>query len=281
MLLPMIVYLIILPIAFLMNTSDNKHRIVEVGWKYIFLNVTGNKYFFSRFYHAPSDQSISQNVSNSETNKKSNNHIFMIFQTTTNKGVDSDKGNKGKLITIPNYCASRHYVEIRNQKIQNKMDALDVKKLPKISSKQEIFQELISKLIHELNDEERYIDIFRQFVRLVDDNNIRYNSNSDFKDHPSRETEYVFQRCVVKAKNIQKFPIRDGRKSEKSGVGTIQSNEGNNNIFSKQMCLKGQKASRRNIRNKVLGKFNGIDVENDSFKLWAENLINVEESFIK
>ena len=83
MLLPMIVYLIILPIAFLMNTSDNKHRIVEVGWKYIFLNVTGNKYFFSRFCYEASDQSTSKNVSMSENNNKSIKYLRFSTQPQT------------------------------------------------------------------------------------------------------------------------------------------------------------------------------------------------------
>ena len=197
------------------------------------------------------------------------------------KRVDSDKRNKGKSITIPNHFTYSHYVNIRNQEIQSKMDALDVMKLPKVSSKQETFQELISKMHQALNDEETYIDIFRQFVRLVEDCNNRYDSHSDFRAYPSHENEYVFQRRDIKAKNYQKTSTRVGRKSDKSGVGMIQSNESNNNIVSTQTCLKGQKASRRNIRNKVLGKLKGLEVENEGFKLWAEKLINVEESFIK
>ena len=41
------------------------------------------------------------------------------------------------------------------------------------------------------------------------------------------------------------------------------------------------KASRRKIRSKVLGKLKGLEMESERFKLWAEKLINVEESFIK
>ena len=89
------------------------------------------------------------------------------------------------------------------------------------------------------------------------------------------------QRRDITAKNFQKFSTGDGRKSEKFGGGMIQINEGNNNNFSKQICLKGQKASRRKIRSKVLGKLKGLELESERFKLWAEKLINVEESFIK
>ena len=39
LLLPLTVYVVILPFAFLSNTSDNKNRIVEEGWKYVFKNM--------------------------------------------------------------------------------------------------------------------------------------------------------------------------------------------------------------------------------------------------
>ena len=279
MLLPMIVYLIILPIAFLMNTSDNKHRIVEAGWKNIFLNVAGKKHFVSRFCHATSAPSSLPSASNSENIHKCHNRISTIFNTTTDKEVENNKGNKGKSITVLSHSTSSHYLKIRSQKTQNKMDALDVMDLPKVSIKQETFQELISKMHQALNDEETYIDIFRKFVRLVEESNNRYNLNNDFEAHPSREN--VFQRRAIKAKNFQKISTRFGRKSDKSGVGMVQSNESNNNIVSKQTCLKGQEASRRKIRNKVIGKLKSLEVDNESFKLWAEKLINVEESFIK
>ena len=34
-------YMIILPYAFLMNTSNNKNRVVEHGWKNVIMNVIG------------------------------------------------------------------------------------------------------------------------------------------------------------------------------------------------------------------------------------------------
>ena len=39
LLIPLTVYVVILPHAFLMNTSDNKNRIVEEGWKNVFKNI--------------------------------------------------------------------------------------------------------------------------------------------------------------------------------------------------------------------------------------------------
>ena len=36
---PLLLYDILLPYAFLMNTSHNKNRIVELGWKNVFMNL--------------------------------------------------------------------------------------------------------------------------------------------------------------------------------------------------------------------------------------------------
>ena len=39
----LIIYFIILPYAFLMNTSHNKNRVIEHGWKNVFKNIIGYK----------------------------------------------------------------------------------------------------------------------------------------------------------------------------------------------------------------------------------------------
>ena len=41
-------YYIVLPYAFLMNTSDNKHRVVENGWANVFKNLLGKPHGVSK-----------------------------------------------------------------------------------------------------------------------------------------------------------------------------------------------------------------------------------------
>ena len=39
----MIMYMVVIPYTFLMNTSDNKNRVLEYGWRNVFQNLLGRK----------------------------------------------------------------------------------------------------------------------------------------------------------------------------------------------------------------------------------------------
>ena len=282
MLLSMIVYLVILPNAFLMNTSDNKHRVVEVGWKNIFLNVIHSEYFCSTCCSMSSGESMHQSESDSKNNPKSNIGINTICKTTTKGGMNIIRENQHstKIMKKDPSCSTTKTIKTQNL-LLDKMDVLDAMKISKAYSNHELFQELVTNMQQVLNDEDLYIDYFRQFVNIVEGNYNEYNSDNDFGDHSGRANKNVFQKRHIKAKNFKTIPTKEGRKSEKFDVGSIRSEECSMNSSSEKLSFKGQKASRTIIRKKVLGMLKNSEVEAEAFRLWTEKLINVEESFIK
>ena len=78
-------YLIIIPYAFLMNTNDNKKRIIDSGWKNIFKNLIGMK-------NNPQDNSIDTQNIDSENNE---NNVPRNSHKTRNKEGTSVKNSPG------------------------------------------------------------------------------------------------------------------------------------------------------------------------------------------
>ena len=69
MLLYMVLFLIILPYSFLMNTSHNKNRIIEHGWKNIIRNLTVNNSIYRSGKFCFSSAERRNDVPETERNK--------------------------------------------------------------------------------------------------------------------------------------------------------------------------------------------------------------------
>ena len=109
MLLYMVLFLIILPYSFLMNTSHNKNRIIEHGWKNVIQNLTvNNSIFRSVNVYCTSvdkrndDNGTSGNKSNAGENQpecKRPNETRMKYEeekvdTLTNEAINSNLDSK-------------------------------------------------------------------------------------------------------------------------------------------------------------------------------------------
>ena len=109
MLLYMVLFLIILPYSFLMNTSHNKNRIIEHGWKNVIQNLTVNNSIFrsvnlfcTRLHKRKNDHEKAGNKTNSEENQidsKRQNETLMTneqenVEKLTNEAMNSDLYSK-------------------------------------------------------------------------------------------------------------------------------------------------------------------------------------------
>ena len=78
------IYAILIPYSLLKNTSDNKNRIIEAGWKNIFKNILGMKN--NSVVEPSSDSNLSQSKTTSEVNDDS---TIKQGPSHTNKTVTS------------------------------------------------------------------------------------------------------------------------------------------------------------------------------------------------
>jgi hypothetical protein len=101
-----IFYLIILPHVFIMNTSHNKNRIIEYGWKNVLLNLVG--------WQNTSQESIDNNAKdascNENRNKKEENSVPNINTNkifTTNESRNILPSNNARNISAINTKQTR------------------------------------------------------------------------------------------------------------------------------------------------------------------------------
>ena len=114
MLLYMVLFLLILPYSFLMNTSHNKNRIIEHGWKNVIQNLTVNNsiirsvnLFCTSLHKRNDDHGRAENKTNSEENQiesKRQNETPMTneqenVEILTDKAINSNINSKVSFAT--------------------------------------------------------------------------------------------------------------------------------------------------------------------------------------
>ena len=130
----MILYLIILPYAFLMNTSHNKNHIIDHGWVNVVKNMTiNNSVFASDVLCGPSNEDNNEGRSNqgddivemrrsSENNQGSaSTHQLSIYSCPSLRSDERNEeitiANKNKVFTVP-----RHNLDSSSHKSTNKTE---------------------------------------------------------------------------------------------------------------------------------------------------------------
>ena len=115
MLLYMVLFLIILPYSFLMNTSHNKNRIIEHGWKNVIQNLTVNNSIFrsvnlfcTSLHKRNDDHERAENKTNSEENQIDSNHQNETCLTNEQENVETltDEAIKSNLNSKESFATS-------------------------------------------------------------------------------------------------------------------------------------------------------------------------------
>ena len=127
----MILYLIILPYAFLMNTSHNKNHIIDYGWVNVVKNMTiNNSVFASDGFCGPSQEDTNEGRGNqgdaiielrrsSENNQGSaSTHQLSIYSSSS---LRSDEGNKEITVASKNkvFNVLKHNLDSSSHKFFN------------------------------------------------------------------------------------------------------------------------------------------------------------------
>ena len=166
LLITLTLYMIILPYFFLMNTSHNKDRVIEHGWKTVFRNVLGTKANgeVNEGHKCTADESFEgQQPAGKELENEAGKNIFTIGSTSSEIGdfKTPDSGSddvsnitpctsSGKRCAYePNFAAPASSRKTSQQK-EEKHYGTSIT--------------LILRLMENLNNEQQYIDHFKQFL---------------------------------------------------------------------------------------------------------------------
>ena len=284
-------YNILLPFTFLSNTSDNKTRIVDVGWKNVMKNIINNMRNQIVGYLKIVVQKIC--VSNTGTNNRvstktmsendcrheieSKNDIFTT-RVVQNEITSKTMNELNVPIDDAEQSSSKSLSSEYNDKciFQNPKcstyEQLDANKLLSNDTNQTIKKKMIANMIENVNFEEKYLELFKVFVAFHEGYITKENlvSNGAQNDQPSHQSK---QHSLVKNRKGK------GKKSCSRNKSTTVHPESENSCteLHKSTNAKDKIVLRLNLLNDTQLLHNG----NDGLDEMIERIITLEESFLE
>ena len=269
LLLPLTLYDVILPFAFLSNTSDNKNRIVEEGWKYVFKNMLK----FTKKENVSIDDGSNGDESPSGSTTKTPNKTKNI--TTISKSSippkDSSKEDKSK------EEASEHPT---NSKKDLNFVGLNVKNLERPYEDYKAKQRLISSMIKCGDNEARYKKFFKELI-TTQENQTSENIVVDieFDDEFSIQSQQ-FNKSKRKNKGIGKNSKVGHHKNDNSekALDKCEIHDQTEENVKQKRELKARMQKRMDLLNQIYS-LSHDDV--NRYNEQIEQLIDLEEMFLQ
>ena len=290
----MILYLIVLPYSFLMNTSNNKNRVVEVGWKTIFKNIvlgalnstdttsqtsslkgtqsqntiedkTGSKVDINM------DNKISRTIC-SVSKSQSNHH----FNSSTND-LNDEKPTTSNCFDVCNESPVRSVDESINNEILLNPLHLDKRK------------NIVSMMVDSLNDENLYLIYFKHFLdferRRQQGKHVSFDVRvEDLLKDDDVSIAIGFGHNKTKKKS-SKHIISNPTNSERDFSISYHAENTNGNKMG--IVYKNSKRERNNLRKTILlqlekcYKMKNSTTKYAEFNSLIDELIDLEENFIE
>ena len=284
-------FLVISPYVFLMNTSHNKHRIVESGWKNVIKNSIGcsNKAVVKIDNDSESKGAVQNKMTiksirskaSKESSKESNkslrpednlgkNDIFIISKFATNH-LSNETNKELKLHTPVDLEPSTSEGSSGGVLRRHYCSSDDENDMPKIENIQDIIHTQILTLIDSLENERLYLECFKILVEIKKDRGYgeyKLNSNNRWysDENPSRKFYQTTKAKIVSNSNKRFCNKIEERLNEESDY-TIPK-------------LKGHAPERTILRKEVLDHLESCYDKHEEFNVLLERLIDIEESFI-
>ena len=209
----MILYMIIVPYSFLMNTSDNKERIIEIGW----MNVVKN--IFGSFFNPRGSDDPIPTISND------------IEMKTTNTERKLDKGQKKETFNI---TSSNHEKDKNASTTFSKLEVvydeqpstsgLLKSKITRKEKYQTNSYQLISKMLTCIEVEEQYIKYFRAYLSYREAyNEEKSDLDLDMPPIDDKKDEYGLITSKSKRKGFQKIRLSSSTEKISNSINRIRS----------------------------------------------------------
>ena len=292
----MVLHFVILPYSFLMNTSYNRNRIVDLGWKNILKNIFG----------CPTNSVANSNndLITSNTNKKNGrkkdsekndnscdtNSVFVISKSVEQVNDTGLKvsNNNGLLLDSYNTEPASTSYGINSQGKQSTLRTIQELSLDSEDDlcedkERHVFVEhILCNMISSMEDECLYIQYFKVLLNIekyfkngkcTSEYNILNLSNHTLSidnSHKGKKGKTKADRTGVILSIGNDYLINSGGKPDQV-----------NNDFNTP-CYKGDKRKRVKMRgellNKIVASYNSVN--NDEYNVLFEQMIDLEESFV-
>ena len=277
-------YMIILPYAFLMNTSDNKNRVIEHGWKNIVMNVIGRSNHSSV---APlngnlGNLTISKNLNRGKkprpyqeskvqplSNNASKQNVKQIDETFQSQGNMKEKLEPTE---EPNQGTSGCSALILNANTLKRND-----------KKQALALRLIQKMNDEKNDEEKYIKYFKRLLSYEESRNEKTSIEIDEQEYEIFDLPNDSVKAIPKNAKYKNDETKTLSKTTKSKsqipVSTEDDKKYENLRYNNKDKFVHQDKDKMLMRTEIIDKLSSCYKKDAHYDLLINQLIDQEESF--
>ena len=250
-----------------MNTSDNKERIIEIGWMNVVKNIFGS--FFNQRGSNDPIPTISNDIEMKTTNterkldKGQNKETFNI--TLSNHEKDKNKSTTFSKLEVV-------YDE------QPSTSGLLKSKITRKEKYQTNSYQLISKMLTCIEVEEQYIKYFRAYLSYREAyNEEKSDLDLDMPPIDDKKDEYGLITSKSKRKGFPKIRLSSSTEKISNSASETNSIKINNDTTLK---FKEEYSERVLQRKEILNKLLSENMNDENFGLLIEDFIDLEENFI-
>ena len=289
LLLPMTVYLVLLPYASLMNTSHNKERVIKNGWKSVFRNLLGRK---SNTAILQTDKNLTNNDRLQkgfiESNSSPLDHCAsQIFTTVSSDNVT----DKNKVIDLSKHALLGDEPSTSSRQKAEKKVSPHLSETSSISTLQEnkyeenVIQTLILKMIENINEEEIYIEHFKKLVthKYRDKNECMssaFPSEENMLPNFVSDDELFYKNINTRCKEKHSIPTTS-ESSKKRHSGILINVKELDELRNQRKRFLGNKDGRIKMRCDLLVQLVDYEEHAETYDSLLEKLIDIEESFVR
>ena len=278
-------YHVVLPYSFLMNTSENKNRIIEKGWTIVFKNILGRPHGATEFDdNCQQIDTVSKDKKNkklSGSGKSNESEISITKQSGSNDQLCQIEEHS--LPNVPSSdepsCSNASFT----QECENQgpiLQTLDVKTLVQKVNQHPLAKKQITEAISNVRDEKKYLENFKKLIALQE-----FCNGGKAVSQMCLENEFK----VHKALSDKGFPTPVMKKGKRQNKRiSIPENKSRYNKFSKESDYLDNKTmmerkvnERSQIRASILSQLNTSYDDQNKFESLIEKLITHEENFIQ
>ena len=281
-------YLVFLPYASLMNTSHNKERVIEHGWKSVLRNLIGRRSITPILEPDNRDKNLTNKDRLHQGFIKSKNHPLdhSVSQNLTTTSYDNiTDQNKVVDLSKPSLLCDEPCTSNRKKAKKASSHLSDTFSInPQHQNQNEnVTQTLILKMIENINKEEIYIEHFKNIVTHIYGNKtesipsefpLEVNMLPNFISDD--ELFYKNTRCKGKHSNQ---PMSESSKKRRSGI--VMNVKELDELNNQQKMLLGNKDDRIKMRGHLLEQLVNYDEHDEIYDSLLEKLIDIEESFVR
>ena len=276
-------YMIVLPYAFLMNTSHNKNRIVENGWNNVLRNIIGR--FHGPMPNGNNDVTPVVKYENKRVQRTTKNHEGDKDTISISTTIPTVDGTNSMIPTLNSPFYEKTSLAPKMQFLKRESKSIPVilnpNDLPKTDGNQLVVQNLLYFMTENIENEERYIRFFKKLLIFED-------SRRNGKSFSEYEVQEEVINCV---KNFDEEDFTKGNakdtKTRSELLKTFENNsrnmlQGSNlpSTNSSHLKIINLTEGRARLRIEILNQLSSLSYKDETYKALLEDLIDLEESFV-